>query len=672
MGSSSGWLSDRRSAWSGAPLILAQACLATMLPLVAPQLPAESPPEFPVEAFARLPVMSNVAISPGGRHIAAAMPDKSGNKAVVIFDLTQIGKKPPLVASTGDWDLSWLRWKSDERLLVSGRHSQFDGNIGIAQTRLIAVNADGSKLEWLVKPRNIGLTVSARPLNADQVVDFLPDDPQHVLMGLSLGDSSGPQLYRVDVENNRREVVESGKPWIQWWWRDHAGRVRLARGYDGYGTFDARLKTYYRTAVDADWQEIWDETTTGTTFRPVVFDRADPDVILVRSDHDGGRQGLYRYRLSSREFIEKLFLHPEVDLADVMMDARGREVEGVSYITDSGHAEWLSPAMAAIHRDLAAQLPGWAVAIGSRTRDDARMVVFAEAADHSGRYYLYEPASRTLRLFSTTYPALDEYDLARPAAVRYKARDGLEIPGYLTLPRGVRNPPERLLPAVVIPHGGPEARDYAAFNPEVQLLANRGYAVLQMNFRGSAGYGTAFRQAGAQEWGDAIQDDITDGARWLIETRVADPARICIVGGSFGGYAALMGVVREPALYRCAVSLNGLTDLPSFLETVGRYGGDRRWYAERIGKYWADGRKLAQNSPARRAADIRAPILLVQAVEDSVVPSTQAGKMVKALQDAGRTFRYVKLQNEDHWLSHGPARLQYFQELDAFLAEHLR
>lgn len=660
-----------RSGLPGESLALAQAGLVTILLLVALQAPAELPPKLPVEAFARLPVMSDVAISPGGRHVAAAIPDKSGNYAVVIFDLTQIGKKPPLVASTGDWDVNWLRWKSDDRLLVSGRHSQFDGYVGIVQTRLIAVNADGSKLEWLVKPRNLGLTVSARPLDADQVVDFLPDDPQHLLMGFSLGDSSGPQLYRVDIVNNRREVVEGGKPWIQWWWPDRAGRVRLARGYDGYGTFDARLKTYYRPAVDADWQEIWDETTSGKTFRPVVFDRADPDVILVRSDHDSGRQGLYRFRLSTREFIGKLFLHPEVDLAGVEMDARGRDIEGVHYVTDVGRVEWFSPAMAAIHSDLAAQLPGWAISIESRTFDDARMVVFAGASDHSGRYYLYEPASGSLRLFSNTYPELDEYDLARPTAVRYQARDGLEIPAYLTLPRGVRNPPEQPLPAVVLPHGGPEARDYAAFDPEVQLLANRGYAVLQMNFRGSAGYGTAFRQAGAQEWGDAIQDDITDGAHWLIEKKIADPARICIVGGSFGGYAALMGVVREPALYRCAVSVNGLTDLPGFLEIIGRYGGDRRWYAERIGKYWNDGRKLAQNSPARRAGDIRAPILLVQADEDSVVPPTQAVKMADALQEAGRTFRYVKLKNEDHWLSHGPTRLQYFRELDAFLAEQL-
>jgi dipeptidyl aminopeptidase/acylaminoacyl peptidase len=631
---------------------------------------ADLPPRLPVEAFGQLPVMSHVEISPGGRNVAARLLDKTGKYGIVIFDLEQIGKQPPVYAATGDWDVNWIRWKTDKRLLISGRYSDFDGRVGYMQTRLIAVNADGSNMKWLVKARRVGMG-GTRPQFADRVVDFQPDAPRTVLMGLNLGDSSGPRLYRVDIETDRREPVEPARPWIQRWWLDRQGRVRLAQGYTGYGN-DAHLKTYYRADTDAEWQEIWDETSRGVTFSPVVFDKTDSDVIVVQSDRKDGMRGLYRFRLSSGEFTEELFWRSDVDLARVILDPAGREVEGVRYVTDTVRIQWFSDKMTAIQKDIQAQLPGWSIGIVSRAMDDSRMMVFASAADHSGRYYLYESASKTLRLFSNSYPELDPYDLARVSAVRYKARDGLEIPAYLTLPRAVSDPPEKPLPAIVMPHGGPEARDHAAFDPEVQMLANRGYAVLQMNFRGSSGYGAEFRKAGAQEWGEAIQDDITDGTRWLIDRKIADPSRICIAGGSFGGYAALMGVVREPGLYKCAVSVNGVTDLPDLINIVSKYGANRRDLAERIGNYWSDKRKLADNSPARRASAIQVPVLLVQSTQDGNVPPGQADKMADALKDAGKTFRYVKLQDEDHWLSHSETRLQYFRELDVFLADQLR
>lgn len=630
------------------------------------------PPRLPVAAFGTLPAMRQVAISPGGRYLAAMMLEANRKYCVLIFDLDQLGKKPPFRASAGgDWDVSWIHWKTDSRLLVSNRIAFYRGNIPVIETRLVAMNADGSGLKKLVQPKLDSKSGEGNWVQiADEVVDFLPDDPQHILMAFNPEAPDKPQVYSVDIFTDRKAQIEPGRRWLQWWTADRQGRIRVAQGRN-LDNVDAALKTYYRAAGKDEWKEIWDEDKRNASLDPVVFDKSDPDVLYVTSDHENGRKGLYRFRPGDGVFLEKIFLHPAVDLDELILDPKGVEIEGVSYVTDFTHTEWFSGTLAAAYKDVQAQLPGWAISIVSRTLDGSRMIISASAADHSGRYYLYEPAPKKLQYFSFTYPELDQYDLARVLPVRYQARDGLEIPAYLTLPPGVSNPPSKPLAAIVMPHGGPESRDYAAFDPEVQMLANRGYAVLQMNFRGSTGYGSAFEKAGRREWGEAMQDDVTDGTKWLVQTGIADPARICIAGGSYGGYAALMGIVKEPALYRCAVSLNGVTDLPDLINRRGFFVGGRGSANRRIGDLWSDSDKLARNSPARRAADMRVPVLLVHGTSDRVVPIEQSRKMADALKNAGKSYQYVELQDEEHWLTHGDTRLQYFQALDDFLARAL-
>jgi dipeptidyl aminopeptidase/acylaminoacyl peptidase len=255
-------------------------------------------------------------------------------------------------------------------------------------------------------------------------------------------------------------------------------------------------------------------------------------------------------------------------------------------------------------------------------------------------------------------------------AVTYSARDGLEIPAYLSLPPGAMNPPQRLLPAIVLPHGGPIAQDVAAFDPWVQLLTNRGFAVLQMNFRGSTGYGREFRTSGFKQWGQAMQDDVTDGTRWLIEQGLADPEKICIFGGSYGGYAALMGAVRESGLYTCAVSLNGVSDLIALMDHQRRYAFYEAAVAH-IGDRWTDRKMLKENSPVNRADEIKIPVLLVHGTDDRTVPYSQSNAMANALEKADVTYQYLKIENADHSLTRGDHRLEFFTALDKFLGTYL-
>jgi dipeptidyl aminopeptidase/acylaminoacyl peptidase len=304
------------------------------------------------------------------------------------------------------------------------------------------------------------------------------------------------------------------------------------------------------------------------------------------------------------------------------------------------------------------------------TDDLRRVIAYAQAPDRPGRYVV-AGADGPVRELARDYPALEAVALAPVRPVAFRARDGLVIPGYLALPPGTAARPARTLPTVVLPHGGPESRDVAEFAPLVQLLASRGFAVLQLNFRGSAGYGAGFEQAGRRQWGRAMQDDVTDGTRWLVAEGIADAGRLCIVGWSYGGYAALMGVAREPGLYRCAASIAGVSDLPRLARANSSTYLTAQLTALRIGRPWRDGDALAALSPVNRATDITAPVLLVHGDRDRVVDVDHSRAMERALAAAGRPVTYVEIAGGDHALAEPAQRQRLFETLDRFLREQL-
>nr|WP_249777492.1 S9 family peptidase [Herbaspirillum robiniae] len=256
-----------------------------------------------------------------------------------------------------------------------------------------------------------------------------------------------------------------------------------------------------------------------------------------------------------------------------------------------------------------------------------------------------------------------------PRAISFKGRDGTPLHGYLTPPW---NAPAGKAPLIVLPHGGPVARDVARFDVYTQFFASRGWAVLQVNFRGSAGYGAEFEQAGFKRWGLEMQDDITDSVNWSVQSGLADPARICIVGGSYGGYAAMMGVIKTPELYRCAVSINGVADLRDLLANAQRYVGYEIGAERIIGQWWSDRERLRQTSPVNRAKEIRTPLLLIHGKEDRTVPVEQSRDMADALKDTGnKDYRYVELPLGDHGLSREEDRIRAFREMETFLKTYL-
>ena len=311
---------------------------------------------------------------------------------------------------------------------------------------------------------------------------------------------------------------------------------------------------------------------------------------------------------------------------------------------------WIDPLDEQRYAEVARRFPGRTVTLYSQSQDRQRVVAYVSGPSNPAVYYLVDLRSHTADIVGEEYPGLAHVALGEQRTLVYKARDGAPIAAYLTVPAGGE---AKQLPLVVLPHGGPESRDYPRFDWWAQFLVTRGYAVLQPQYRGSAGFGEAFRLAGRRQWGSLMQDDLTDGVRAMIEQGVADGGRVCIVGASYGGYAALAGAAFTPELYACAVSVNGPANLPEMLA----------WQVSQRGKesstagYWVDsiGSRLdpqvLARSPAKAVEHVRAPILLIYSADDTVVPPSQSREMAQALKEHGTPVELVRLEGDDHWLS---------------------
>lgn len=620
------------------------------------------------EIYSRLPEHDVVRLSPDGRRVAARF-DVDGKYLLIVYDLAAVGTKPPLTANPDTMEVSWLHWKNPERLLVgmqfSGLRTSWLKVHPSIETRLYGMDPDGNNRLFLVPPAKGKDTVQL----ADRVVSFLPADPDHILMAFNPYEQRLPRLYRVNVNTARRKAVEYGHANVTWWIADQQGNARIGIGYDE----DGAVTQYLMRKVGSD---SWDAAIRRpvdqrTTFAPQFFNAEDPDLLYVLSDHDGDTTGLYEFRVSTQSFVRELFRHPQVDVSRVLRDPGETRLVGVEYVTDVVRTHWLDERVGATMAAIAARVGGGGILrLVSASTDYGRIMVYAEPAGKPPRYLLYDAGTRELRTFAYVYPGLESQPVATTRAVSFAARDGLEIPGYLTLPPGTPERPPAPLATVIMPRGGDEGREVGGFDPMVQMLAARGYAVLQVNYRGSAGFGRQYRVAGDRAWGQAIQDDVTDGTAWLVGRGIADRRRICIMGHAFGGYSALMGAVREPELYTCAISIDGVTDLRRLAEERSYYL-NRKIQMARIGQSWRDRASLDANSPVSRASDIRIPVLLAHAQQNRIFRPAHTAAMLKALKDANRTVEHVALENSDHLLRNGPDRSRLFRAVDDFLKTSL-
>jgi len=401
------------------------------------------------------------------------------------------------------------------------------------------------------------------------------------------------------------------------------------------------------------------------SFEGITADKAPS--LVVRSSDAKGMTGLYTWQ-SPGGVGASLFANPQYDVDDIRVDHSGHVI-GLTYADDRDHTHYFDPDMEKTQQQLERALPGLSVSILSKDATGATFAVEADGPKDPPTLYLYRPAAHQLAQVLLSYPNLTSADLGEMKPYPYTARDGLNIHAYLTLPPGKE---AKNLPTVILPHGGPEARDKLRFDWLAQFLASRGYAVLQPNFRGSSGYGWDFIKAGDGEWAKKVQYDVQDGVKKLIADGIADPKKTCIMGWSYGGYMALAGATFSPDLYACAISFAGMSDLTrafysgSSFESQGLSIWERR-----LGSSRSDTGKMNAQSPARHAEMVKAPILLMHSDKDVTVPIVQSQLEADALKSAGKDVQFVTMEGDDHQLSYAATRIRMLQETEKFLAAHI-
>lgn len=599
---------------------------------------------IPLEDFFRKPQRVHFRLSPSGANLAWLEPwERRLN--LFVEDLAT-GRTARVTGST-ERDLAGFFWASDERLV----YVQDRG--GDENYRLCSVTRDGAN------------SVDLTPFDGVRcsLVDDLEDLDDEILFQMNRRDPQVFDVFHVDVRTGNMRLVAENPGNVQAWHTDHEGRLRAAVTTDGVNT-----SVLYRDAESEPWRQV-------ATYdfkeyaRPLLFSFERPHGLVVSSNVGRDLAAIYEYDAKTGRTTDLVFEHPQVDVGHILYSRRRRRLTGTMYETDRIEYGFLDPERAALQALVDERLGGRENTLVSTSRDERRFVVHSGSDRTLGGYLLLDAPEKKLTPICDLSPWLSEEQMAPMETVRFAARDGLPLRGYLTIPK---DRPRRDLPLVLLPHGGPWARDSWGFHPEVQFLASRGLAVLQVNFRGSAGFGRRFLEAGFGQWGLTMQDDLTDAVRWAVEQGIADPRRVAIYGGSYGGYAALAGLVRTPELYACGVSYVGVSNLFTWYESIPPYWRPyREMLHEMVGHPERDRERMHATSPYFHADRIRVPVLVAQGANDPRVPQAESDQIVSALRARGLAVEYMVKDDEGHGFQNEENQFDFYRALERFLLEHL-
>lgn len=614
--------------------------------------PATRPP-LPVEAFAELPQVADPELSPNGKQVAGKIAIK-GTQYFAVMTLGTEG--PPKLLAPGKADLNWWIWVNDEWLVVGiGQDVPVRGDTWYA-TRAVGFHPASGKV--------IQLAPSTVAQKGDGVIWTARDGSARVLLSYQTSIFSNdpgfwPQVDEVDLATGKRRRVVMSRPGVMNWYADGAGVVRMGIGMSDDGR---SRRVHYRDRDDAGFRTIDKAKTRDERLTvPALFLR-DPGKALVIDDDEDGYSALYELDLTTLERGRQLFASKGYDIGGIVRDASGLGYLGVAVEENRPEVRWTDPDMAAMQATVSGLVKGAQTRIVSTSSDRSRAIVLVGGADAPGGYFIYDRADNSMEPLGFNNESIRMRRMHPVRTIRYKARDGLEIAAVLTTPARRTGK----LPLIVMPHGGPFARDSETWDWWAQFLADRGYVVIQPNYRGSAGYGTPFAEKGEGQWGLAMQDDLDDAVKAASDLGIADPARVCMVGASYGGYAAIRAAQRDGRKYRCAVSYAGVSDLNRMMKysssfLFGRARGD--WLREQAPD-------LKGVSPLNFPQQFSVPLLLVHGEEDRVVPPVQSKVLAQKLKSEGKDVTYIVQPEADHHFSRGEDRLEFLKALEAFLAKH--
>ena len=600
-------------------------------------------PLIPMEDFFRNPEKSSFSISPNGNYIAYMKPWKT---RMNVFVMEIITKKETRLTSSQERGIYGFTWLTNKRI---GYVKDEGGNENI---HFYAVNIDMSNEIDLTPFENV----------QTRIIDDLDDDPNHIIIGLNKRNPQIHDPYRINVNDGKMELIAENPGNISEWMTDHDGKLRVATTSDGVNT-----SLLYREKESDEFKLIL-TTDFKVSIAPLFF-TFDNKNLYVASNRGRDKTAIFEFDLSKSKEGRLIFEHNEVDVSGLMFSRKRKVLTGVNYTVSKNEMIFFDKWREDIQQKLEKKFPGYEVAITSFSKDETKAVVVTYSDKSRGTYYHYDVDKNKLIKLGEVSPWLNEENMSEMKPVKYMSRDGLTINGYLTLPKGTNG---KNLPVVVNPHGGPWARDNWGYKSEIQFLANRGFAVFQMNFRGSTGYGREFWEKSFKEWGKSMQDDITDGVNWLIDEGIADPNRIAIYGASYGGYATLAGLAFTPDLYTCGVDYVGVSSLFTFMENMPPYWElYRSMMYEMVGHPEKDKELLAAASPLLHIDKIKAPIFIAQGANDPRVVKAESDQIVEALKNAGIDVPYMVKDNEGHGFYNEENQFDFYREMEKFLTKHI-
>ncbi len=605
----------------------------------------EKAPLIPVEDFFRNAEKFSWRISPDGEYISY-LSSRNSHTNVFVRKMTDSIAVP--VTNDTSRNIYNYRWKGNRILYL-----QDVG--GDENYQLFSVSLDGKDLKAL----------TPFPKVRTSILDdwrYIAGKENEVIIGMNKRNPQYFDPYSINIETGEMKVLFQNDKNYNGWYTDHTGVIRMATTTDGVNT------TYYeRASENAPFDSVL--TTSYKDNFDIQFFTFDNKNIYVSSSLGHDKAAIIEYDLAARKEVKEIYNNPDYDVDGLSYSEKRKVLTMATYTSWKRDQHFLDKETEDDYKKMEDKFKGYEVGIYGNNNAEDKFVVWTGNDKLAAKYYFYNKNTGEIKFLANAMPWIKEDEMAVMKPIEYTSRDGLTIHGYLTLPKGIE---PKNIPVVINPHGGPWARDSWGYNPEVQMLANRGYGVLQMNYRGSTGYGKEFVLKSTKQWGKAMQDDITDGVKWLIKEGIADPKRVAIYGGSYGGYATLAGVTFTPDLYACAVDYVGVSNMFTFLNTIPPYWKPYlAMWQELVGDPAKDSVLLAEVSPALHADKIKTPLFIAQGANDPRVNKAESDQMVEALKKRGVEVEYMVKNDEGHGFANENNRIDFYKAMDKFFAKYL-
>ncbi|MFL2589072.1 MAG: S9 family peptidase [Parvicellaceae bacterium] len=599
--------------------------------------------QIPLENFFKNPEKSSYQISPDGSFYSFMAPYKN---RMNIF-IQKIGDSSATQLTFEEArDIAGYFWPNNEQIVF------LKDEAGDENFHLFGVNIDGSN--------PIGFT-DFEGVRA-QIIDDLPDQKDFVVIGLNKRNKQVFDPYRLNLKTGEISMLAENPGNIQGWMFDHDGKLRIATAIvDGVNQsilYRENEEDEFKTIITTNFKE---------GFNPQFF-TFDNKNIIGSSNLGRDKYAIVEFDPISAKEVKVLYANDDYDVNGVGYSRKRKVITAAYFESWKSERHYFDSTSKATFEKIQKRLAGYEIGITGVNKDENILILRTYSDKSLGAYYIYSSEDDKMKKIVDVSPWIDENEMSNQLPIAYQSRDGLKINGYLTLPKGYNMENAKNLPVVINPHGGPWARDSWGFNPEIQFLANRGYAVLQMNFRGSTGYGRKFFESSFKKWGREMQDDITDGTQWLIDKGIADSTRIAIYGGSYGGYATLMGLVKEPKMYAAGVDYVGVSNMFTFMKTIPPYWEPMlEMMYEMVGDVEKDSTMLREVSPVFHVDKIKAPLFIAQGANDPRVNVDESDQMVKAMKEKGIDVEYLVKKDEGHGFRNEENRFEFYRAMEKFL-----